>query len=194
MRSGGKAALLVVLALAICLGGARPWAQSAQFKGMPALSRELSTRLAPPTMALDLDWYLPAPGLDDLVGTWSTFGSEHSFQNGTPNALSMVIWHVTLANLARNLGDWCVSPPLMFEDRFAATLRRLCGWPAPDASNDATLEAFWLSLMGPAAPRAEFVAWRDFFRNSSYRDRSARETVSAMALAIMLNPYFLLNR
>jgi len=186
--------MLATLSLLSLLLGGGAQAQSAQFKGMPALSRELATRLAPPGMSLELDWFLPAPGLDDLVGTWSTFGSEHSFQNGSPNALSMVIWHVTLTNLARSIGQWCEAPPLMFENSFAVALRRLCGWPGSAAKDETALEAFWLSLMGHAAPRSEFLAWRAFFLTSSYRDKPARETIPAMALAIMLNPYFLLAR
>ena len=47
--------------------------------------------------------------------------------------------------------------------------------------------------MGFSAPREEYLAWRDFFLNSSYRDKPAREAVPAMALSIMLNPHFLLR-
>lgn len=169
-------------------------AQSAQFKGIAALSRELSARIAEPGLSVELDWFLPAPGLADLLGAWSTFGSEHTFQNGTPNTLNMVIYHVTLTNFARTLGAWCQAPPLKFDGRFAATLGRLCTWPAASAKDDATLQAFWLALMGFAAPREEYEAWRTFFLTSSYRDRPARETVPAMALALTLNPYFLLHR
>ena len=188
--------LLAASLLAATLGwhAAPAQAQSAQFKGIAAVSRELSARIAAPGLAVELDWFLPAPGLGDLLGAWSIFGSEHTFQNGTPNTLNMVIYHVTLTNFARTLGQWCRTPPLAFEDRFAATLGRLCKWPAPEAKDDATLQAFWLALMGFAAPREEYEAWRTFFLTSSYRDRPARETVPAMALALTLNPFFLLHR
>lgn len=182
------------LAAAILSNAGSAGAQSAQFKGVAALSRELSARIAAPGLSVELDWFLPAPGLNDLLGAWSTFGSEHTFQNGTPNTLNMVVYHVTLTNFARTLGLWCQKPPLRFDDRFAATLGRLCTWPAATAKDDATLQAFWLALMGFAAPREEYEAWRSFFLTSSYRDRPARDTVPAMALALTLNPYFLLHR
>lgn len=183
-----------MLAAAIWSSAGPLAAQSAQFKGVAALSRELSARIAAPGLSVELDWFLPAPGLNDLLGAWSAFGSEHTFQNGTPNTLNMVVYHVTLTNFARTLGVWCKTPPLRFEDRFAATLGRLCTWPAAAAKDDATLQAFWLALMGFAAPREEYEAWRTFFLTSSYRDRPASETVPAMALALTLNPHFLLHR
>ena len=52
---------------------------------------------------------------------------------------------------------------------------------------------YWLSIMGYNAPEAEYVAWRDYFL-ASYQGRPAAETVSAMTLAITMNPYFLLHK
>jgi hypothetical protein len=184
----------IVLAASMLLGVAPAFAQGAQFKGEPALTRELAARLTTGKLAFELDWFLPAAGLDDLLGSWSSFGSEHSFQNGTPNALNMVIWHVTLTNFARSLAVWCDGPWIMFEDKFAASLAKLCGWPGPMGKDEAVLQTFWITLMGYAAPREEYIAWRDFFLTSSYRDKPARETIPAMALAILLNPHLLLRR
>jgi hypothetical protein len=144
-------------------------------------------------MPLELDWYLPAHGLDYLLGTWSTFGSEHGFQNGTPNALSMVIWHVTLSGFARSMGASCQGLQMPLHPRFVAELRKLCAWPAAEAKADSVMMAFWLSLMGYDAPRTEYIAWRNFFLTSSYKDRPASEAVSAMTLAILMNPHFLLQ-
>jgi hypothetical protein len=184
----------MLLAVSMLLGAAPASAQSAQFKGEPALTRELAGRLTSGKLAFELDWFVPAPGLDELLGTWSSFGSEHSFQNGKPNALNMVIWHATLSNLAQSLGHWCNGPWIMFDERFATSLSRLCAWPGPMAKDESVLETFWTTLMGYAAPREEYIAWRDFFLTSSYRDKPARETIPAMALAILLNPHLLLNR
>ena len=52
----------------------------------------------------------------------------------------------------------------------------------------------YLYLMGYNAPEDEYLAWRDFFLKSSYRDRPAAETLDAMTLAITMNPFFLLHR
>jgi hypothetical protein len=184
----------LALTLVMLLASALPaTAQTAEFKGMPTLSRELAPRLAPAGMTFDLDWYLPAPGLDYLLGKWSSFGSEHAFRNGVPNALNMTVYHATLSRFSTALGDWCKAPPLTFENRFAGTLWALCRWPAQEAQNDTVLLSFWVGLMGYGAPESEYQAWRAFFLDT-YRDKPARETVSAMALAIFLNPHFLLHR
>jgi hypothetical protein len=99
--------LLAAAVIAVAWPGAAPaLAQAAEFKGMPRVSRELQDRIAPPDMAFDLDWFLPAPGLDSLLGKWSSFGSEHTFRNGQQNSLNMMIWHVTLSNIAQTLGRW----------------------------------------------------------------------------------------
>ena len=75
-------------------------AQTSQFKGWAAISRELSTRIAPKDEPLDLGEFLPAEDMEDLLGTWSSFGTEHIFRNGVPNALNLMIWHVTLSGFA----------------------------------------------------------------------------------------------
>jgi hypothetical protein len=190
-----RRALAALLAALTLVASALPaLGQSAEFKGMPNVSRELSSRIAPRDLPFELDWYLPAPGLDYLVGRWSSFGTEHSFHNGSPNALSMVIWHVTLTNFTGQLGHWCTRPPFTFDSHFTATMTKLCSWPSAQAKGEDVMLSFWVALMGFAAPREEYVAWRDFFLTSSYRDKPGRETVAAMALAITMNPYFLLHR
>jgi hypothetical protein len=53
--------------------------------------------------------------------------------------------------------------------------------------------AFWLAIMGYSAPEEEYQAWRTFFLSSAYKDKPAGETVSAMSLAILMNPFLLLQ-
>jgi hypothetical protein len=168
-------------------------AQNSQFKGWAAVSRELSTRLAQPGMALNLYQFVPADDLDDLLGTWYRFGDEHTFQNGSPNSVSMVIWRVALSGFAKSVADSCETPRLAFHQQFFDTLRTLCRWPAAEAKTDAAMMEFWFGVMGYNAPESEYVAWRDFFR-TSYAKRPAAETIDAMTLAITMNPYFLLHR
>jgi len=186
----------IVCAVAIAVSTAltvRAEAQNAQFKGWAAVSRELSTRLAPPGTSLDLQQFVPADDLDELLGTWNRFGDEHTFQNGAPNSVSMVIWRVALSGFARSVAGSCGQPRLTFHERFLTTLRTLCRWPAAEAKADAVLQEFWFSVMGYNAPQTEYVAWRDFFL-TRYANRSAAETIDAMTLAITVNPYFLLHR
>jgi len=184
-------AAAAMVALAVCPSGAG--AQSSQFKGLSALSRELSTRIAPKDQPLELDQFLPSEGMDDLLGTWTTFGTEHHFRNGMPNALNMTIWHVTLSGFAEAVGQSCTTSRLALHPKFIATLRKLCAWPAAEARDETVMLDFWTSVMGYNASVDEYAAWRDFFLRE-YAAQPAAETITAMTLAITMNPSFLLHR
>jgi len=186
-----RALLLAVFSLLLQPAGAM--AQGSQFKGWAAVSRELSIRLAPVGHPFDLDEFLPSRSMDELLGTWTTFGTDHRFRNGTPNALNMTIWHAALSGFAKAVGQSCTSPNLMFHERFLTTLHKLCTWPAPVAKDEGVLLAFWTSVMGYNASEHEYAAWRDFFLRE-YATEPATETVAAMTFAITMNPSFLLNR
>jgi hypothetical protein len=190
---GWWAALAGVVTLVAFAPMSASQAQNSQFKGWAAVSRELSTRLAPPGTALNLYQFVPADDLDDLLGTWYRFGDEHTFQNGSPNSVSMVIWRVALSGFAKSVAGSCQTPRLEFHQKFMQTLRTLCRWPAAEAKTDAAMLEFWFSVMGYNSPESEYVAWRDFFL-TKYSQRSAPETIDAMTLAITMNPYFLLHR
>ena len=183
----------LIAAFAFCVLADAASAQTSRFKGWTSISKELSTRIAPAGEVLELDRFLPAEDMENLLGTWSTFGTERSFQNGLPNSISVAIWHATLSGFAQAVGASCVSPQLEFNARFAQTLQKLCAWPASGARSDAVLTDFWWSIMGHNATEQEYLAWRDFFL-ASYRGRPAAETVAAMTLAITMNPYFLLHK
>ncbi len=186
---------IVAAALFVLCGAQAAQAEilSSQFKGLAAVSRELSRRIAPPETPIELGKYLPAEDLDRLLGSWEGFGNEHGFRNGVPNALNMVIWHATLSRFAAAVGQSCAGSRLPLQMRFQATLKKICAWPAEGARDDAVLQEFWLALMGYGAPEAEYAAWRDFFR-SAYAGKPAAETVAAMTLAIAMNPHFLLHQ
>jgi hypothetical protein len=185
---------VLAIALAVGLGAVAPaMAQTSQFKGLAAVSRELSSRIAPKEAPIELGKFLPAEDLDVLLGSWAGFGGEHNFRNGVPNSLNMVIWHATLSRFAAAMGESCAKPRLAFHPRFQATLRKMCGWPAAEAKSETALQEFWLALMGYGAPEAEYAAWRDFFR-AAYAGKPAAETVAAMTLAITMNPHFLLHQ
>jgi len=168
-------------------------AQTAQFKGLAAASRDLSSRLAPRDKPIELYDFLPAEDLDALLGSWAGFGSEHNFRNGVPNALNMVIWHATLERFSAAMGESCARPRLAFHPRFLATLKQVCAWPGAAAQSETTLQEFWLAVMGYSAPESEYRAWRDFFR-TAYAAKPPAETVAAMTLAITMNPHFLLQQ
>jgi hypothetical protein len=190
--------MMAARALAAAIAIALLWASSAQsaparFKGLTALSKELSARIAPEDSPIELDRYMPADGLDDLAGTWSAFGTEHRFQNGEPNAVNMVLLRLTFTGFAGSLATACKSPSVLLSEHFYDTLEALCQWPSPEAASDEVLTAFWLGMMGYNAPQEEFSFWRDFVRKT-YAGKDARQTIEGMTLAIMLNPYFLLEQ
>lgn len=150
-------------------------AAPAQFKGLNALSKELSARIAPIEAPIELDRFMPADGLDDLTGTWSTFGAVHSFQNGQPNAVNMVLFRLAFSRFAKTLADSCTSPQLLLNEPFFDTLEALCTWPSAEAKSEDVLMAFWLSMMGYNAPKNEYESWRDFVQ-LSYAKRSLRRS------------------
>lgn len=176
-----------------CIGLAGPANAAARLKGLSALSKELSARIAPEEGPIELDRYMPADGLDDLVGTWSGFGSEHKFQNGMPNAVNMVLLRLAFSGFAQSLAKSCASPQLLLNDRFYETLEALCTWPAPQAKSDAVMTAFWLAMVGYDAPQEEYAIWRDFVLGT-YGEKKAQEAIEAMTLAVMMNPYFVLEK
>ena len=186
-------ALLMAALVALALPPESAMAQSSQFKGWAAISKELSTRIAPKDQPLDLDEFLPSESMDDLLGTWTTFGTEHHFRNGVPNALNMTIWHVALSGFAKAVGQSCTTPRLAFHPRFIATLHKLCAWPAAESRDERVLLEFWTSVMGYNASEDEYVAWRDFFLRE-YATQPAAEAIAAMTFAITMNPSFLLHK
>jgi hypothetical protein len=168
-------------------------AAPAQFKGINTLSKELSARIGEPEAPVELDRFMPADGLDDLTGTWAAFGVEHAFQNGQPNAVNMVLIRLALTRFAGALASNCVSPQLILNAAFIETLQALCAWPSEQARSELLMQGFWLAIMGYNAPKHEYEVWRDFvFR--TYAGKPAKEALEAMTLAIVLNPYFLLQQ
>lgn len=183
---------LILFTACVALAGPAG-AVGARLKGLTALSKELSARIAPEDSPIELDRFMPADGLDDLVGTWSAFGTEHKFQNGSPNAVNMVLMRLTFSGFAQSLAKSCTSPQLLLNERFYDTLEALCTWPSQEAKSDAVLTAFWLSMAGYNAPQEEFQIWRDFII-STYGEKKAPEAIEAMTLALLMNPYVLLEQ
>jgi hypothetical protein len=188
-RSFGIQTVLVLLTISTALVS---HVQAARIKGLSAISQELSARIAAPDDPIDLTDFMPGEGLETLTGTWQPQGSEHSFQNGEPNAVNMVLIRVTFSRFAQNLAGSCQSAHFALNDDFYDALEALCAWPSPEARSEEVMQDFWLYLMGYNAAEPEYVAWRDFILRE-YGSRPARESIEAMTLSLMLNPYFLLQ-
>ncbi len=188
--------IMVAASLALAgLAGLVKETQAAQprLKGLNMLSQELSSRIASPDDPIELSAYMPGEGLEALAGTWAPRGSEHSFQNGEPNAVNLVLMRLVFSHFARRLAQSCSSAQLPLNDHFYDILEALCEWPSEDAMSDDVMQSFWLSLMGYSAEESEYEVWREFIREA-YAGKDARETIEAMTLSLMLNPYFLIQQ
>jgi hypothetical protein len=179
------------IAAALCFALATG-AQAARMKGLSVISQELSSRIATPEMPIDLTDFMPGEGLETLTGTWQPQGSEHSFQNGEPNAVNMVLMRLTFSRFAQSLSRSCESAQYPLNDYFYDSLEALCAWPSEEARSDDVMQDFWLYLMGYNAAESEYTEWRDFIRRE-YGDKPASEAIEAMTLSLMLNPYFLIQ-
>lgn len=189
-------AQLKVIIFCLALGAAWPqaaYAQASQFRGYAEFENIIGRRISSAPFSL-LPYAASETGLLNLLGAWTEFGSKHVFANGLPNSVNMLIWYTTLSGFAKDLGASCeTSQRLRLTPEFTRTLQLICLWPADAAKSEAAMQAFWLALMGYTAPEEEFQAWRTFFLTSSYKDKASAETVAAMALAILMNPYLLLQ-
>jgi len=191
--------LICLIVLVTSLG----WASGveefpSQFLGYEAINKVINDRLFKPDSPVDIANYLGKSDLGDLLGIYSGTGLQFQFQNGTPNATNMVLWHLAMDGLSKDLGAICsiVTPTQLREkitDNFAGHLVPLCSWPAPFAKSEYVLQNFWLAVEGYDAPETEYLAWRDFFL-ANYTKVAPDQTVVAMIKAMLLNPYFLLRK
>jgi hypothetical protein len=183
----------LIMPLLLVLGSGA-WAQESQLKGFRKISLELSNRIAPRNQVLPLMQFVPAPGIEALLGTWLTFANVHAYHNGNPNPVNMVIWNVIASQFAESLGQSCIQPKMPFNPEFLKSLNALCAWPADSAKTEEAMTAYWILMMGYDAPEQEFRVWREFFLNSEYASKSGAEAVQAMSFAILMNPYFNLEK
>ena len=175
-------------------------AQAAEFKGAVQIGRELGERLLK-RPRFDMNRYFVWMEGEDsgsllmLLGVTVPAGSGTQFINGKPNAINMLLWNHLFFGISRDIGNSCFADTGMeWNPGFRKALDGICQWPAPVAQDPKVMEEFWLALMSYDAPKDEFEAWRDFFLNSSFKNRPAQETVPAMVVAALYNPHFLLRK
>lgn len=191
-------------------------------KGYNAVKKDLRQRVYAADAAPDLDvaWLLDASsdpgvltGFRALLGGFASTTSHAEFQNGTPNAVNMLLWDLVLSRFADSLATACdpapLSPPagsvflrsLVGESRelklkasFHQKLAAACNLPAGDAERRAVMQKLWTALMGYEAPAAEFGAWYDAFgAPGTLPAADAHERLRAMLRGLLLNPHFLLE-
>lgn len=183
--------LFLLLALALPV-------QAQDFRGYSTVNQILQERLIRPGADFELGQFVgqnyeAGPNLLDLLGTYKTGGWGGSgFHNGDPNSLNMLLWHLLLSGLARDMGRICSDDQSVpYNDEILALVKRLCEWPAASAREDSLNAAFWTQTMGYDAPVDEYAEWRSFLDGL---DASGAEAVEVIALTVLNNPYFLLRR
>jgi hypothetical protein len=199
-RSIFKATSICALQVCILASTARA-AVVGQFKGYVVINKTLHERIWESNASIKLGKYLgesyspTSPNLLDLLGTYKGGTMGAGFQNGVPNVLNMLLWKMIFTGLSQDIAALCVNPNRPeFRAEFISRVRQLCQWPGAGAKSDTVMNAFWNSLMSYDAPYDEYYAWKNFFKTSSYKNASSSKAVEAMAMAILNNPHFLLNK
>lgn len=177
-------------------------AQVGQYRGYVMSQSLLSERLLDQAEGINYSNFLyplsgqPLLSMLDLLGSYQGGSlSKREFRNGQPNSVNMLLWYMVLNSFAFEVQKNCNNTfTLPLSTAFRQTLNQICQWPQATAQSESAMQAFWLAIMGYDAPEEEFQAWREFFLNSSYASKPAHETVSAMVLAMVYNPHFLLRK
>jgi hypothetical protein len=176
------------------------FAEPAEFKGYFLINSTLKQRLMKPNSTFDLSEYVKeAPPMEfgfslmDLLGTYKGSGTSGKFKNGSPNPTNMLLWHVLLSGFAADLASTCAdAQALPLQEGFQQLMGQLCLWPEESAKTESNLLSFWIFMMGYEADQHEYEIWRNFIL-SKYGTASSSQTLQAMTLTILNNPYFLLR-
>jgi hypothetical protein len=188
------------IGLALLAGCLSVTATAAEFRGYVRINQTISDRLLEPGQSLELGQYVGQdyeylyPNLLDLLGSYKGITTSEDFRNGTPNALSMLLWHMLFSGLARDVSAICGGEmPKPFAPHFVAHVKPLCDWPADSARATPVLYEVWMDLMGYDAPTSEFEEWRRFMQSEAMLTYQGAEAVEWVVLSTLTNPYFLLG-
>src|SRR4051812_17883715 len=86
---------------------------NAEFRGYLRTNELIRERFMRPQSKFELGTYIGAEydpfGLNllDLLGTYKSGFAGARFSNGTPNSLNMLIWHLILTKLAKDVAKLC---------------------------------------------------------------------------------------
>ena len=188
-----SAGILVVTTMLSCAATAHP----ASFRSYSESNRILRQRLFEPNARFQLDAYLgqsyseSGSNLLDLLGTYEGDDLASKFKYGSPNSANMLIWHILMASLARDVSRQCAANSMDLRKDFMSAVSSACKWPSAAARSSEALENLWTLVMGYDAPESEFLIWKDFILAARFA--SSEEAVFSMMLSITCNPYFLLR-
>jgi hypothetical protein len=142
--------------------------------------------------------YRDLNGIATILGGFSGDGVENDFRNGKPNGMNTAVWKLAVKRFVYNLVD-CASPDDRKRGHYKISrhLRDLivktCQWPQVEKPY---LTDLWTLLMGYQAPKSERDAWMALYLDvdSPFKEETGEDTLRAMIMTIMLNPYFMLNQ
>ena len=172
-----------------------------QYRGYYAVERHIQSTVLDAAVARDfrLSRYVADDhdSIYPLMGAYQSENGTTTFINGDPNNMNFVIWHVAISSLARDVSRLCRTQiGTGLSQEIKDILLHLCQWPENYARDEVWLQRLWLQVMGYRAPESEMQSFVSYFLSEDmpYYQSDAEEVIEAMMVAIMLNPYYLLER
>jgi hypothetical protein len=151
-------------------------------------------------------------GFRALLGSFQGAQGQITYQNGSPNAVNMLLWDLILSRMASSLATACApaeaqlpyvrftggdgaTRDLKLKPTTVARMTAVCAWPADDAGRRAALQSLWFGVMGFEAPGAELDAYLAAFGGdgSPVGALEPSERLRVLLRAMFLNPHFLLE-
>lgn len=193
-----------------------------EVKGVLDISNTIRTRLFDDTDTYTAGFDISRVAGDSLfalrghLGTFAQVGATTEYQGGLPTPFSATLWHQVFARLSDALGARCgatnplgvflpaytrtgiggSTPGLTFKltPAVAAKLDAACSFEGDESARRAAAVGVFDTIMGRggalAAERAAFES--ELGSEPEYAAMSPKERVASMALALFLNPHFLL--
>lgn len=182
------------------VGKTKQSATGARFRGRYETERILSSRVLKNIQTDFLHFYLGNASLASLLGQHYGEGLESGFNNGYPNALTMLVWQIVMQGFAADLASVCEHPFSVsridnVSPKFVELLLPVCHWPEGNATSDAALSPLWQQLLQYDAPLSHYESWKKYFVEQRVsKEEKSLNVVTDMIFAALYSPYFLLER
>lgn len=172
-----------------------------EYRGVSEIDGAIRTRMLKEGSSFSIRSYLGEFSLGELLGIFKSSGGATLFINSKPNAANLVLYHLALRALARDVSESvCLSSEssssasLFLNEAFRTTVEVLCAWPAAAARSDGALEQLWLGIMDYDAPHSEFLEWKGFLQSNALDTMTGREAIRDAVFTALYNPHFLLRK
>ena len=137
------------------------------------------------------------PSLLDLLPAYSGDGLGFGLKNATPNAVNMLLWHIILDGIARDLSRVCVSaspkPPIFGAEYFQESLLNLINHFCDESPlRRDQLSSLWQQIVSYDADDSERQRWLNFATGPEL-NMERRKVVYEILFSALYNPYLLLR-